>query len=170
MSESNTLYEEDFAAWSKQQAEALRAAARTASNQQLDWENLAEEIDDLGRAHARGLRAYIMRIIQHFVKLEHSPAVDSRNGWRRSIRLARLQIEAILTDNPSLRRELGRLVGHAAKDGIELAIIDLEEHAEIDATDFARLRRSSYTPDQVLGDWFPAEPERERPARAAVEP
>jgi len=35
---------------SKQQAEALRAAARGGSNQQLDWENLAEEIESLGKS------------------------------------------------------------------------------------------------------------------------
>ena len=107
MSETAALYEEDFVAWAKQQAEALRAAARAGSNLQLDWENLAEEIEDLGRSSARGLRAHMTRIVQHFVKLEHSPAVDSRNGWRRSIRLARLQIERLLRDNPSLRESCG---------------------------------------------------------------
>jgi len=44
-----TLYDEDLVAWSRQQAEALRSAARTDSNQQLDWENLAEEIESLGQ-------------------------------------------------------------------------------------------------------------------------
>jgi hypothetical protein len=160
MSETAALYEEDFVAWAKQQAEALRAAARAGSNLQLDWENLAEEIEDLGTSNARGLRAHMTRIVQHFVKLEHSPAVDSRNGWRRSIRLARLQIERLLRDNPSLRREVRRLVNEAIKDGIELAIIDLEEQAEIDTTDYARLRRGSYTREQVLGDFFPEAPPR----------
>jgi hypothetical protein len=160
MPETATLYDEDFVAWTRQQAEALRAAARAGSNLNLDWENLAEEIEDLGRSNTRGLRAHMTRIIQHFVKLEHSPAVDPRNGWRRSIRLARLQIERLLQDNPSLRQEIRRLVNDAVKDGIELAIIDLEEHAEIDATHYARLRRSSYTREQMLGDWFPEEPPR----------
>jgi hypothetical protein len=160
MTDLKTLYDADFVAWSKQQADALRAAARSSSNQQLDWENLAEEIDDLGRSHTRALGAHITRIIQHLVKLEHSPAVDPRNGWRRSIRLGRIQVDRLLKDNPSLKREVRRLVREATKDGIELAIIDLEEHAEIDATDFARLRRSSYTAEQILGDWFPPEPPR----------
>jgi hypothetical protein len=154
------LYDDDFFAWTKQQAEALRAAAHTGSNLQLDWDNLAEEIEDLGRSNARGLRAHMMRIVQHFIKLEHSPAVDPRNSWRRSIRLARLQIEQLLEENPSLKREVRRLVRDVIKDGVQLAIIDLEEHAEIDARDFARLRRSSYTAEQILGDWFPPEPPR----------
>jgi hypothetical protein len=50
MTNPKTLYEQDTAAWSRQQAEALRAAARGSSNQPLDWENLAEEIEDLGNS------------------------------------------------------------------------------------------------------------------------
>lgn len=161
MTNAKRLYDEDFAAWSKDQAEALRAAAQSGSNLRLDWENLAEEIEDLGKSQARGLRANIIRIVEHLVKLEHSPALDPRNNWRRSIRVARLQIGSILEENPSLRRETDRLVHAAMRDGIELAILGLEDHGEIDPTDFARLRRSSYTPEQVLGDWFPPEPPRE---------
>ena len=44
MTDLKTLYEHRFAAWAQQQAEALRAAARGASNQLLDREHLAEEI------------------------------------------------------------------------------------------------------------------------------
>lgn len=44
------LYEEDFVRWTEQQAAALRAAARAAINLPLDWENLAEGIDSLGRS------------------------------------------------------------------------------------------------------------------------
>ena len=48
MKDVKTLYDQDFVAWSKLQAEALRTAARTGSNQELDWENIAEEIESLG--------------------------------------------------------------------------------------------------------------------------
>ena len=44
MADLKSLYKDDTAAWSEQQAAALRAAARGGSNQLLDWENLAEEI------------------------------------------------------------------------------------------------------------------------------
>lgn len=55
MAEPKTLYQRDLLAWSRQQAEALRTAARTSSNQLLDWENLAEEIEDLGGRNGRPL-------------------------------------------------------------------------------------------------------------------
>jgi hypothetical protein len=142
----------------KQQAEALRAAAGTSSNQLLDWENLAEEIDSLGMSQRSALRGQIMRIIQDIVKLEYSPAVDPRNSWRRSIRLDRVQVRKLMRGSPSLDPELSRLVEEETRDGIELAIADLEEHGEIDEMDATILRRTRYTGEQILGHWFPEEP------------
>ena len=58
-----TLYEEDTVAWAETQAAALRAAAQGGSNRQLDWENLAEEIEDLAKSERRSLHSHIRRII-----------------------------------------------------------------------------------------------------------
>jgi hypothetical protein len=160
MTNPKTLYESDFVAWSKQQAEALRAAAHAGSNLQLDWENLAEEIEDLGASQRSAVGSYILRIIQHLVKLDHSPAVEPRNGWHRTVRLARLQVQRRLQTSPSLRPELGRIVEEETRRGIEYAIVDLEEHGAIDEVDANVLRRMRYTAEQVLGDWFPEEPPR----------
>jgi hypothetical protein len=102
------------------------------SNQQLDWEHLAEEIEDLGASQRSVLGSHIMRIIQHLVKLEYSPAVEPRNGWRRTMKLARLQAQKRLEESPSLRHELGRLVEQETGRGIEYAIAELEEHGETD--------------------------------------
>ena len=161
MSDASILYDEDIVAWSKQQAEALRSAARTGSNHLLDWENLAEEIEGLGISQRSALGSHIMRIIQHFTRLEFSPAIEPRNGWRRSIRLARVQAQRRLEFSPSLRPELRRIVEDETRRGIEYAIADLEEHGEIDEVDAAALRRATYTEEQILGDWFPPEPEKD---------
>ena len=88
MTALKTLYEEDTVAWAESQAAALRAAARGGSNQALDWENLAEEIESLSASQRSALASHVMRIIQHLVKLEYSSAAEPRNGWRRTIRLA----------------------------------------------------------------------------------
>jgi len=158
MPDTTTLYDADFFAWTRQQAKALRAAAGSSTNQPLDWENLAEEIEGLGASERSALGSHIMRIIQHFAKLDFSPAAEPRNGWRRTIRLARLQAQRRIEDNPSLRPELRRIVEQETRRGIEYAIADLEEHGEIDEVDANALRRKRYTVDQVLGDWFPPEP------------
>ena len=76
-----TLYDKDFVAWSRQQVDALRVAARSGSNQLLDWENLAEEIEGLGISQKSALGSQIRRIIHHLLKLEHSTARNPRRGW-----------------------------------------------------------------------------------------
>ncbi len=137
MTDLKRLYDEDFVTWAKLQGEALRETARTGSNQELDWENIAEEIEGLGASQRSALGSHIMRIIQHLVKLEYSPAVEPRNGLRRTIRLARLQAQRRL-DSPSLKSEVGRLIGTETGRGIELAIAELEEHGEIDEVEAQR--------------------------------
>jgi Domain of unknown function DUF29 len=158
MTDLKTLYETDTVAWSENQAAALRAAAAGGSNQPLDWENLAEEIEDFAKSLRRRLCSQISRIIQHQVQLEYSPAVDLRKGWRRTIRYARLDIDRILEDSPSLRREVARLIEKETAAAVQLAILDLEDRGEIDQMELPRIRGVSFTEEQVLGDWFPEEP------------
>jgi Domain of unknown function DUF29 len=154
------LYDKDFVAWSKQQAEALRAAARSGSNQLLDWQNLAEEIEGFGISQRSALRSQIRRIIRHLVKLEHSRSIEPRRGWVESIGDARAEIEDLLEISPSLKTELDRDIAAQTKRAIELAIRDLRGHDEIQDADLPRLGGASYTAEQILGDWFPEEPPR----------
>jgi hypothetical protein len=64
----NSLYDEDFVRWTEEQAAALRQAK--GSNLPLDWENLPEEIESLGRSDRRELRSQITRILRHLLKLK----------------------------------------------------------------------------------------------------
>jgi uncharacterized protein DUF29 len=158
MTDARTLYDEDFVAWTEQQAEALRAAARGGTNQPLDWENLAEEVEDLGRALRHELRNRLTVILRHLIKLEHSPAADPRRGWRASIREARSEVESLLSENPSLQRDLPRLIDEQLPRAVKLAVADLDDYLELDATRRQLAQDSSYTRDQILGDWLPPEP------------
>ena len=45
-----SLYQTDYYAWTKEQAAALRAMAVARVNSTLDLENLAEEVESLGRS------------------------------------------------------------------------------------------------------------------------
>jgi hypothetical protein len=152
-----TLYDKDLVAWSHQQAAVLRAAARTGSNQLVDWENLAEEIEDLGRSQRAALRSQIRRIIRHLVKLECSRGIDPRRGWVETIGDARSEIEDLLELSPSLRAEIDRDVAAQTARAIKFAIQDLRGHGEIDDAQLQRLRAAVYSAEQVLGDWFPPE-------------
>ena len=158
MSEAKTLYDEDFLAWSRQQAEALRSAARGGSNQPLDWENLAEEIESLGESDRRQLTSQVRRILRHLLKLEASPAIQPRPGWRATIINARREIAGILRDSPSLRREIEALISEEARAAAELASADLRRHGELAEFICARFDQGGFTSEQVLGDWFPEPP------------
>ena len=153
MAEAADLYDRDFLRWTVQQATALRRASKD-SNLPLDWENLAEEIESLGKSQRAALRSQLRRILRHLFKLEASPAIEPRRGWEESIRDARVEIEDILQDSPSLRREIDRLIAEQTPIAGSLASADLIEHGEsADAVD-ARLAQGGFTAEQVLGDWF----------------
>src|SRR6202045_5527611 len=108
MPKTNELYDRDFFLWTREQAAALRAVKN--SNLPLDWANLADEIESLGKSDRRQLRSQIRRILRQLLKLEVSPALDPRVEWCSTIRDSRSEIEDVLHDSPSLRREIDRLI------------------------------------------------------------
>jgi len=165
MSDVKSLYDEDFLAWTQQQAKALRAAAGSRTNQPLDWENLAEEVEDLGKSVRRELGSQIRRIIHHLLKLQYSRSPDPRRGWFESVTGARSEIEDLLEQNPSLARELDDQIAKQTARAIDLAIEDLDQFAEIDSASRRALRSTSYSQEQILARWFPPEPKK--PAHGA---
>ena len=95
------LYEEDFVLWAETQAVALRQAADAGSNLPLDWVNIAEEIESLGRSQRRELKSRIANLTEHLLKLELSSASQPRAGWLETVGRERREIELLLEDSPS---------------------------------------------------------------------
>src|SRR6516225_2610141 len=97
-----TPYDEDFYAWTKEQAALLRLGAI----QELDLTNLAEEIEDLGHSQQDKLASHLLVLLTHLVKLMlaaiHRPHDYARaaHGWRLTCRAQRLQIAKVLRRNP----------------------------------------------------------------------
>jgi uncharacterized protein DUF29 len=98
---SNTTYDTDFYQWTQAQAAHLRAKAWAA----LDIDHLAEEIESLGASDRRALRSQLMRLSQHLLKWRYQSQYRGES-WQQSIDDARLQIELIIEDSPSLRNFL----------------------------------------------------------------
>jgi hypothetical protein len=107
---SGTLYAEDFYLWTQQQAALLR----TGKWQELDYENLAEEIESVGRSEKRELGHRLEVLLMHLLKWQYQPE-GRREGhsWEDTIWEQRRQLVALLQDSPSLRHEVApRLAQH----------------------------------------------------------
>jgi Domain of unknown function DUF29 len=145
---SKPLYEQDFYAWSKAQAALLRAG-RFAD---LDLEHLIEEVDDLGESLKRSVRSRLRAIIEHLLKLEHSPARAPRGGWYDTILTQRSDLFDELT--PSIRREVEAALPDLYDRARENTATSLRKHAEHAAAG-ALPATCPYSFDQITGDWLP---------------
>jgi hypothetical protein len=148
------LYEADFVRWTEQQSAALREAGRAGTNLPLDWENLAEEVESLGRSWRREMRSRIRTIIEHMLELEHSPASEPRPGWMNTIGRERSEIESLFADAPTLRRDVAGMIAEESRRAAQFAARELAKHGEPPAT----IALPNYTEEQILGDWFPEAP------------
>jgi len=147
------LYETDVVAWSERQAALLRrVAAGESINDQIDWPNIIDEVETVGRSERSALRSDIATVLEHLIKLQASPATDPRARWRTSIRRARIAIQKTLKDNPSLRPVVAAVIADETPSARVLAMSALEEYGEQPRVDIGGL---TYTEDQVLADWFP---------------
>ncbi len=112
--QNSSLYEQDFYQWTQEMAIALRAGRVSA----LDWENLAEEIESLGKSDRRSLQSRLEVLIMHLLKWQYQPSKQS-NSWRFTIAEQRLRIQSLLVDSPSLKvyidAELPRSYQNACK-------------------------------------------------------
>jgi hypothetical protein len=91
-------YESDFYTWTQQQGSLLRAGRFDA----IDWQNIAEEIETLGRDEFRRLVSFYRPILLHMLRWEHQPNLQSRS-WANSIAIHREHASEVIEDNPGLR-------------------------------------------------------------------
>ena len=99
-------YDVDVYAWSQRQGALLRrlAAGERVNDADLDWPNIAEEIETVGRSERSAVASHIANIIEHLIKLAASPATEPRLGWQATVDRGRGEVERLLEDSPSLRR------------------------------------------------------------------
>jgi hypothetical protein len=72
---------------------------------QLDIENVAGKIEDLGKAEQKAVRSHMLRLLVHQIKRRLQPEKETAS-WRRSILNSQYELEAALQDSPSLRKVL----------------------------------------------------------------
>jgi hypothetical protein len=145
---ASDLYQEDFYAWALGQADLLKAKRFEA----LDLANLIEEVEGLADLKKEAVISNASVIIEHLLKLQHSPAEEPRRGWADSIIEHRDRLEAGLT--PLLRVELGRELERLYVRTRRRTEKRLRLYGEDTAAE-ALPATCPYTLEQVLDDWWP---------------
>ena len=144
-----SLYDDDFYAWTQEQAELLRHLPSVSNR--LDIELIAEEIEDLGKSELHTVQSLCEHIIEHFLKLEFSGLEDPIGHWQDEIVEWRVQIEKKMTRSISAKIDLPQRYRYAMR---------LLRGFERDVPGFmARVpAECPYSLDQIIGggeDWFP---------------
>ena len=120
------LYDRDFWGWTQEQARALRRRDFGA----IDWDNVIEEVESLGREQKNAWKSCCVNVISHLLKIEHSRASASIDHWRKEVLGWRRQMRSRLSDNPGLKGELDELLEKAWEDGLDEGVAKLAEHAK----------------------------------------
>jgi len=145
---SEAAYKQDVLAWSREQAAALRR--REAGHDLLDYENLAEEIESVGRSELRACGSHVADILEHLLKVEYVRSPENVRGWRMEIRAFRKDLRKWITR--TIENEL-----RAELDGeVEEAILLLEIAELITPEQAAEARERGRTWEQITDpDWYP---------------
>lgn len=112
-----STYDTDFYAWTQTQAQHLKARKW----EHLDLENLAEEIESLGRQERQELVNRFGVLLGHLLKWQYQPSYRS-HSWQATIREQRRKILRLLEDNPSLHPFLPAALQRGYEDGVDRAI------------------------------------------------
>jgi Domain of unknown function DUF29 len=102
---ASSEYEHDFYSWSIDQARLLREGQWA----QIDRENVAEEIESLGREQFNKLESALRVLLIHMLKWDHQVSRRSRS-WVLSIESQRIDVEHVIADNPGLKPRITEAV------------------------------------------------------------
>jgi Domain of unknown function DUF29 len=101
-------YDGDFYSWTLEQARLLREGRW----EKLDRENVAEEIESLGKEQFSKLRSAIRVLLVHMLKWDHQPERRGRS-WILSIEAQRVELEYVLDGNPGLKPRIREAIAKA---------------------------------------------------------
>ncbi|HEY6518035.1 MAG TPA: DUF29 domain-containing protein [Roseiarcus sp.] len=121
MTSRRSLHDNDFYAWSLEQAALLRAGRVG----EADLATIAEEIESMGKTEKRELVSRLTVLLLHLLKWSRQPSHRGKS-WRLSIANARNEIIDHLEDNPSLKSVLDSAMEQAYRSARLKAAIETE--------------------------------------------
>lgn len=138
-------YEEDFYAWALHNAQLIRAG----EFQALDNNNIAEELESIGRRDKRELNSRFVILLSYLLKWKYQ--VDKRGrSWQNTIIEQRVQVKKLLCESPSLKYNLEAKLNEVYEE----ATIFAEKETGLGPYEFPK--RCPFTLDECLDrDFFP---------------
>ena len=105
------LYDTDILLWSEQQAALLRRRAANA----LDWDNLVEEVEAVGRSELHAVESHLILALLHDLKAEAWPLSRDVEHWRAEARGHRDDARRHYTPSMAQRIDMGKLYHQARR-------------------------------------------------------
>jgi hypothetical protein len=143
MPRNSVAYDEDFFAWTQEQARLLRDGDLA----DIDAQNLAEEIESMGKSDRREIRNRLVVVLAHLLKWQFQATARS-NSWSSTIREQRRRIGLVIEDSPSLRA----FVAENLDDAYRKARLDAADETELALSIFPAA--CPFTTEQVLSEEF----------------
>ncbi|MEL6441137.1 MAG: DUF29 domain-containing protein [Cyanobacteria bacterium J06621_8] len=136
-------YEEDYYLWTQTMVEQLK----NRNYFDVDWDNLIEEIDDMGKSQKLAVESLLLRLTEHLLKLKYWQAEKESNKghWQSEVVNFRILLHKRLRDSPSLKAILPEIYSETLTDSKRSMskLFDLPQEIDL-------------TLNQVLNeDWFP---------------
>ena len=99
------LYDDDILLWSERQGTLLRRmAAGEPLNEPVDWANVIEEVESVGREQLHAVESLLFQALVHMLKAEAWPLARDADNWRGDARGFRVQARRRFA--PSMRQKI----------------------------------------------------------------
>lgn len=140
---NHSTYDKDFYAWTIENAELLRQK----KFEEIDIDNIAEEIESMGKGNKRSVFSHLSVLIAHLLKWKFQ-SVRRSKSWALTIKNQRFEISDLLNESPSLKNEIKDRFNHAYKK----ALIIASQETFIDEKEFPK--ECPFTLEQCLTNDF----------------
>ncbi len=115
-------YETDYYQWTIEQAEALRKLVHTHQGlkklDELDWDNIIEEIEALGRSEYNAVVSLLIRQIEHRLKIDYVPLEDCYRKWKGEVMV--FKVNMMRKYAPSMKPKLIKQFSGIYQDAVKI--------------------------------------------------
>ena len=115
---NTNTYENDYYQWTIEQVQALRER----NLNHLDWNNIIEEIESLGRSDYSAVSSLLMRQIEHRLKIDYTPLEECYKKWQVEIQAFKIGIKRKIS--PSMKPKLENDLEEIYQDAVSLVALE----------------------------------------------